>query len=112
MIKDRKGQALIEFVLILPILVLLLLGIIDIGNMFIRKSELENKVTDIVHVWEKQETSIEELEKLFEKEDLKIETIKNTTTSFITIQVKDKVSFITPIKKDYTIEVKRVIPLE
>ena len=104
-------QPQIEFVLILPILVLLLLGIMDIGIIFAEKSELENKVTDIIHVWKQKQTSIKELEKLFKKEDLEVELLENTTTSFVTIKVKEKVSLTTPINKNYKIEIKRVIPL-
>lgn len=112
MIKNRKGQALIEFVLILPILVLLLLGIMDIGIVFVKKSELDNKVTDIIKIWEQKYTSIEELEILLKDEDLKTEIIENTTTSFVTVKVKDEVDLTTPIIKKINIEVKRVIPLE
>ena len=112
MIENKKGQALIEFVLILPILILLLLGIIDIGMIFIKKSELENKVADIISVWEKNQTSFNELEQLLKKEKLEIEMIENTTTSFVTIKVKDEVTLTTPISKNYKIEIKRVIPLE
>ena len=44
--KNRKAQALIEFVLILPILIMLLFGIIDFGNIFVTKSNLENRIND------------------------------------------------------------------
>lgn len=112
MIKNSKGQALVEFVLILPVLVLLLLGFMDIGLVFCKKSELENEITDVINVWERKDTSIEELEQLFKNKDLETEIIKNTTTSFVTIKVKSRLDLITPIIKDYKIEIKRVIPLE
>ena len=44
--KNQKAQALIEFVLILPVLIMFLFSIIDFGTIFIRKSELENKIND------------------------------------------------------------------
>lgn len=112
MIKDRKGQALIEFVLILPILILLLLGIMDVGIILVRKSELENKVTDMIKVWEQKDTSINELERLLNNEGLETEFTKNTTTSYVTVKVVDEVTLTTPINKKYKIEIKRVIPLE
>lgn len=112
MIKNRRGQALIEFVLILPILVLLLLGIMDIGLVLVRKSELDNKVADIIKVWEQEDSSTDELEGLFKEEGLKVEISKNTTTSYVTVKVKDEVNLTTPIIKKMNIEVKRVIPLE
>ena len=44
---DNKGQALIEFVLILPILIFMLLAFIDIGKMIILKNHLESLLSDI-----------------------------------------------------------------
>ena len=39
--KDNKGQALVEFVLIVPILIFILLALIDIGNVIINKYKLD-----------------------------------------------------------------------
>ncbi len=110
--ENEKGQALIEFILILPILILLILGMIDIGTIFIKKIELEDQVTDIIAVWEKEPYSIKTLEEYFEKENLTTNILENTTTSFLTIEVKNTISLTTPIKKNYEIKIKRVIPLE
>ena len=44
---NKKGQALVEFVLILPILIFILLAFIDIGRVMIMKQHLENLVGDI-----------------------------------------------------------------
>ena len=111
-IKNQKGQAFLEFVLILPIIVLLLLGVVSIGIIFIRKNELENQVVDIIQIWKEQDSSLKELENLLKKEGLEVSIMKNATTSFVTIQVKEKVPLLGPIQKEFPIEVKRVIPLE
>ena len=45
---NKKGQALVEFVLILPILVFILLLVVDMGRLMIMKNHLEtilNKVS-------------------------------------------------------------------
>ncbi len=110
--KNHKGQALVEFIFILPIIVLLLLGMINVGLILMKKSELENKVVDILYVWQQQQASIKELETLFKKEGLEINISENTTTSFVTIKASEKISLISPIQKDYLLEVKRVIPFE
>ena len=47
---NRKGQALVEFVLILPIFVLILLAIVDFGNILVTKNKLENDASDIVRI--------------------------------------------------------------
>ena len=41
---NKKGQALVEFILILPVLLLILMAMIDIGNIFLKKYELENSL--------------------------------------------------------------------
>jgi Flp pilus assembly protein TadG len=46
LITNKRAQALIEFVLVLPILIMLLFSIIDFGTILIRKSELENKINE------------------------------------------------------------------
>ena len=46
--KKNKGQALIEFVLILPILFVLFTFIFEVGMIINEKSEVESKVTDTI----------------------------------------------------------------
>lgn len=112
MIINQKGQAFFEFVLILPIIVLLLLGVMSIGIIFIEKGELENKVVDTIQIWKKQDFSLEELENILKEERLEVSIIENTTTSFATIRVTKKISLLIPLNKEFQIEVRRVISLE
>jgi hypothetical protein len=42
--KNCKGQALVEFILIIPVFAFLILGIIDIGNIVINKYNLESGI--------------------------------------------------------------------
>ena len=46
--KNNKGQALVEFIIVLPILLLLIMAIIDLGNIFIKKYSIENDL-DVVY---------------------------------------------------------------
>ena len=39
---NNKGQTLVLFVLILPIIIFIMLLVIDVSNMFITKQELNN----------------------------------------------------------------------
>ena len=39
--KNKKGQALVEFVVIMPIFIMLLISIIDLGNIIYKKYHLE-----------------------------------------------------------------------
>lgn len=45
---NRKGQALVEFILILPVFILMLFTIIDFGFIISKKNELENVSVDVV----------------------------------------------------------------
>lgn len=55
---NRKGQALVEFVLILPVLTFMLLVMIDIGKMMIMKNHLESLLGEI----EIDTTSVSDME--------------------------------------------------
>lgn len=55
---NKKGQALVEFVLILPILIFILLSIIDISKIMIMKNHLESVLGTI----DINSTSVNDLE--------------------------------------------------
>lgn len=45
-ISDKSGQSMLEFALVLPILILLLMGIMDFGRLFASYVELQNAARD------------------------------------------------------------------
>lgn len=49
-----KGQALIEFVLVLPILLLILCALIDFGMIFYNKYTLENELDYIIDLYKNE----------------------------------------------------------
>ena len=69
---NRKGQALVEFILVFPLLLLVLFAIIDFGLIINKKNELENKSVDIVTLL-KNGKSIEEI-KIIISEDVNVMT--------------------------------------
>ena len=44
---NNKGQALIEFLLLLPILIIILLLVVDLGRLMIMKNHLETILIDV-----------------------------------------------------------------
>ena len=44
---NKKGQALIEFLLILPILIIILLLVVDLGRLMIMKNHLETLLINV-----------------------------------------------------------------
>ena len=53
---NRKGQALIEFVLIIPVLLFILLAIFDFGMILSNKNNLSSISNDIVSMYKNGET--------------------------------------------------------
>ena len=45
---NKSGQALVEFVIILPIIMMIIFVIIDFSNVFYQKNHLESITNDIV----------------------------------------------------------------
>ncbi|MBB3113823.1 Flp pilus assembly protein TadG [Paenibacillus phyllosphaerae] len=50
MIKDQRGQSIVEFALLLPLLLLLLCGIVDLGRLLFAYSSLQMTVQETVRL--------------------------------------------------------------
>lgn len=108
---NRKGQALIEFVLILPVLILILFIIFDFGNIFYSKYELQNQSMEIVRLVKDKKTK-EEIIDIYYKIDIDINTYKE---DYKKITLTKELDLITPLldnilNNPYLIEVERIIP--
>lgn len=108
--KNNKGQALIEFVIILPILLLLILGAIDFGNILYKKYTLENDLDYITSLVRNNKTL--EIDNYSKNNHITSNIEKNENK--VTVTVTKNVSVITPglnkiLGKNYKIEAKRVI---
>lgn len=108
---NRRGQALVEFVLILPILMLILFAIVDFGNIFHSKYELQNQSADIVRLVQNGK-DVAEIGSIYSKLNIDIEAYKD---DYKKITVTKKVDLITPgmskiLGNPYLIEVERIVP--
>lgn len=107
---NNKGQALIEFVLILPVLIFILFAVIDFGIIFYSKSNLENDSADIVNLF-KNDTPIEEIRNIYSDNSISI----SNDGEYYKITVTSSVNLITPgfnriFGDPYLINVERVVP--
>ena len=107
---NRKGQALVEFVIIMPIFILIVLAMFDLGNIIIKKYELENNLDTIVNMY--LENKNEEVEFYAKTIDSKVKYEVGETYNVITLSKKVKV--ITPVVskvlgKFYEISAKRTV---
>lgn len=107
---NRKGQALVEFVLILPIFIMILFSIVDFGMIFNKKNELENISVDIINLLNNN-NKIEEIQKEYPKVDIKLTDEEKYTI----VEISAKVNIITPglnrvLGNPYIVKVERKIP--
>lgn len=107
---NRKGQALIEFILILPVLLFILFAIIDFGVIFSSKSNLENDSADIIGLL-KNGVSINKLEEMYPDNSINI----SNNGEYYTIIVSTSVNLITPgldrvLGEPYLLNVERIVP--
>lgn len=107
---NRKGQALVEFVLILPVFILILFAIVDFGTILSKKNELENDSIDIVLLINNG-TNIDEIKNKYSDLDIELKDVDK----YIEIKISKNINIITPglnliLGDPYKIIVERVIP--
>lgn len=115
--KNKKGQALVEFIIILPVLIMLFFGAVDFGRIILRQNELENLTGTIVNLYKEGKT-YEELES-FLKENNKKNTLRvtNKDNNYIEFSLESEIDFVTPglgkiLDSPYYTKVTRVIYYE
>ena len=107
---NNKGQALIEFVLILPVFLLILFAIIDFGLIFSSKSNLESDSADIIELF-KNGTSIDKIQEIYSDNSINI----SNDGEYYIFTISSSVDLITPglnriLGDPYIINVERVVP--
>ena len=109
---NKRGQALVEFVLILPLFILILFAIIDFGFIFNKKSELENMSVDIVNLI-RNGKKIDEINKMYPNTLISEEV----GDDLIIVKLSEDIDIMTPglnlvLGDPYKVEVKRTVPNE
>lgn len=107
---NRKGQALVEFVLILPIFILLLFVIVDFGMVLSKKNELENISVDVVEML-KNDSSISDIRELYSN----VNVSADSDGKYTKVVISSDVDIMSPILsrilgREYEVKVERVIP--
>ncbi len=106
--KKNSGQALIEFVIILPIILVILLYIIEFGRITLKKYELESNMELITELY--KDNKQEEMNNYINTNNIKVEITKNNelTTIIIRKNIKTNMPLINRILGN-NIETKRTI---
>lgn len=112
-----KGQALIEFVIILPIFVFMILAVIDIGKILYFGNNLESKMDEVITFYEENKT-YDEINNLIQLDDAKIEfQATNENNSYVEFRLIKKIAILTPglnfiLDNPYEVVAKRKILYE
>lgn len=110
-IRNSKGQALVEFVLVMPIFIFIIMAMVDLGNIIYKKYNLENTLDTVVELYKQGESQKMAAYASVENIDLDISSISDDLTK---VSVKKTINIITPglnniLGKDYTLSVDRTI---
>lgn len=90
--RSERGQALIEFLMIVPILFLIIMAVFDFGNILYHRYELEGHLDFVADLYENEKET--DLENYLKKHALTMEV--NKETGYQVIYLKKKISISTP----------------
>ena len=112
---NKKGQALVEFIIILPIIIFIMLAIIDYGLISHNKNKLENIIGDVSSMLKNNETN-DEINKFLNKNDSTLKVDIEESDKYINVRLYKKYNYITPgLNKIFNIDeigVERIIYYE
>ncbi len=89
--RNNKGQALIEFILILPVLLLVIISIIDFGNIILKKYSLENDIDAVATLYKEGKN----VDSYLSSKDLRVEY--KHETDFTNITIYKNIKIISPV---------------
>ena len=111
---NRAGQALVEFVIILPIFIFMMFAVIDLGKILYFQNNLESKMEEVITSYETVK-NVDVIEKKLNlgNDYISLE-INKKDSQFVEFQLKRKMDIITPglnliFGSVYDVTVKRVI---
>lgn len=110
-VKNNKGQALIEFILVMPVFIFLIMVIIDLGNIVYKKYNLTSNLDTIVDLYEAGDN--QKLSAYASLEGVEV-NISSTGEDLTKISISKSINIITPglsnvIGKDYILSVDRTV---
>lgn len=109
---NRRGQALVEFVIVLPILIFIVMAVYDFGHIFTVLSKLENDSTDIIMLYQNGK-ELTEIKNIYPDIDIEI----SPADDYQKVTIKESINVVTPgfnliFGSPYTIKTERFIKYE
>lgn len=90
---NNKGQALVEFIIIMPIFIFMALAVFDLGNIIVKKYVLENDLDTVTQMY--QENNSLSISSFVQDKDVKVKYEESGNYNKITLSKQVKI--ITPI---------------
>lgn len=114
---NNKGQALVEFIIILPITLMLVFGIIDFGRVISLKGNLENVASDVILLY-RDGKMLDEIKTIINADkkdevDISIAVRQDYTTIYVSKEIKPITPGLSLIaQKVFNVSTSRVIKNE
>lgn len=110
-INNNKGQALVEFVLVMPIFIFIIMAMVDLGNIIYKKYNLENTLDTVVELYEQGEN--QKMAAYASVENINLD-ITNVGEELTKVSISKDINIITPglnniLGKNYTLSVDRTV---
>ena len=91
--KNNRGQALVEFIIILPIFLLLIISVIDFGNIISKKYSLENDIDVVTDMY--KDGNYKEINNYTLNKDIKLSY--NNNNELVVISLNKDIKIISPM---------------
>ena len=110
--KNKKGQALVEFIIILPVLIYIVLIMIDILVIYNNKTILEGRMDEVVYLYKNNRQS--EIDSYLKKDLNNVKFSVKNDDKYAYLIIDMDYEFMTPgisniLGKNYDIKCERVI---
>lgn len=108
--KNNRGQALVEFIIIFPIFVFLIISMVDFGNLLYQKYQLENELDYVSDLYLRQKENDISLYATRKKFSVNYQKTGNSVRITVTKRIKLSTPGLSKVLSNpYLIEVERVV---
>ncbi len=111
--KNKNGQALVEFIIILPIILFILFACIDTGRIIYEKNKIETGATLALQKYNNG-LDYDDINKFLKDKGYDVDLYITKKDDLVTITLIKSIDFTTPginkvLKSPYSIEVERTV---
>ena len=113
--KDKKGQALVEFVIILPLIIMLISAFVDFGKIYFTKNNLDSNLSIVIDSY--NGNNYEEVKESLNKNIKDVELNIKSDNGYTLYELSKNVDILTPglsnvLQSPYKVTVSRNMPNE